>query len=348
MRLTAELVERAPQRLNPLGDREIVLRGYKIPSIENTGTLRDAFDSIDLSDNEIRRLGNFTRATRLKMLLLNNNNLTQIDNTLGAELPNLETLVLTGNKIDRLSEIDALAGCTKLQTLSLLDNPITRSPHYRAYVIAKAPRSLKLLDFRKIKPVERAEASKLFPVDGPPAIDINKPAPPPPPKAPTNGSLRIITDKLTDQQRAQFRAAVQAARTPEELDLLERQLRAGVVPVAQPRPPSGPPPPNAPPRPPPPKDAPPSPLNGGPGAPSRAIEPLPPSSSSEALPDSDAMDVNEDGVVPTALGPDVGLRARVDDMTVRVNCHPPNRADRLILGGRPPSGSVGTLATNIG
>ena len=79
VRLTAELVEGAPQRLNFLGDREILLRGYRIPAVENTGTLRDGFDCVDLSDNEIRRLGNFSRTTRLKTLLANNNKIASIE-----------------------------------------------------------------------------------------------------------------------------------------------------------------------------------------------------------------------------------------------------------------------------
>ncbi|KAJ8612827.1 hypothetical protein CTAYLR_002056 [Chrysophaeum taylorii] len=241
MRLTVEIVQGAAQRLNPVGDREILLRGYKIPTIENTGTLRDAFDCLDLSDNEIQSLGNFAKSSRLKVLFLNNNNVSRIDPNLADELPNLETLVLTGNKIGRLSEVDAIAKFAKLRVLSLLDNPICRSPHYRPYVISKAPPSLKLLDFRKIKTIERVEARKLFPLDGPPAIDVTKPPPPPPPR---NGPAAALRN-LTDQQRAQIRAAVQAARTPEEVDALERQLRAGIIPPApsrQPRPPPGPPP----------------------------------------------------------------------------------------------------------
>ena len=39
--ITAELVAHATQRMNPLGEREISLRGYKIAAIENTGTLKD-------------------------------------------------------------------------------------------------------------------------------------------------------------------------------------------------------------------------------------------------------------------------------------------------------------------
>ena len=41
MRFTAELANHAPQRMNPLGEREITMRGYKIGAIENTGTLKD-------------------------------------------------------------------------------------------------------------------------------------------------------------------------------------------------------------------------------------------------------------------------------------------------------------------
>ena len=53
MRFTADLAVHAAQRMNPLGEREVILRGYKIAVIENTGTLKDQFDVIDLSDNEI-------------------------------------------------------------------------------------------------------------------------------------------------------------------------------------------------------------------------------------------------------------------------------------------------------
>lgn len=37
MKITADLVTRAGQFLNPLKDRELDLRAYKIPAIENLG-----------------------------------------------------------------------------------------------------------------------------------------------------------------------------------------------------------------------------------------------------------------------------------------------------------------------
>lgn len=37
VKLTAELIDNARQYLNPVGDRELNLRGYKIPMVENLG-----------------------------------------------------------------------------------------------------------------------------------------------------------------------------------------------------------------------------------------------------------------------------------------------------------------------
>lgn len=65
-------------------------------------------------------------------------------------LPNLETLVLTGNLILELADLDPLANMKSLRTLSLLHNPVTTRQHYRLYVAFKLPH-LRLLDFRKIK-----------------------------------------------------------------------------------------------------------------------------------------------------------------------------------------------------
>lgn len=56
-------------RITPDG----VFAGYKIPVLENLGATLDQFDTIDLSDNEIRKLDGFPLLKRLKTLLLNNN-----------------------------------------------------------------------------------------------------------------------------------------------------------------------------------------------------------------------------------------------------------------------------------
>lgn len=47
--------------------------GYKIPQIENMGATLDQFDTIDFSDNDLRKLDGFPILSRIKCLLLNNN-----------------------------------------------------------------------------------------------------------------------------------------------------------------------------------------------------------------------------------------------------------------------------------
>lgn len=100
VKLTPELINSSMQYMNPCRDRELDLRGknnfkrfslktisikfpkftlisgYKIPQIENMGATLDQFDTVDFSDNDIRKLGGFPFLARLKCLLLNNNRIT--------------------------------------------------------------------------------------------------------------------------------------------------------------------------------------------------------------------------------------------------------------------------------
>lgn len=50
-----------------------IFAGYRIPMIENLGATLDQFDSIDLSDNDIRKLDGFPFLKRLSTLILNHN-----------------------------------------------------------------------------------------------------------------------------------------------------------------------------------------------------------------------------------------------------------------------------------
>lgn len=76
-------------------------------------------------------------------------------------IPNLESLILTGNYLEELSDIEPLCTLEKLTTISLLHNPITSKQHYRLYLIYKLPQ-LRLLDFRKVTAKEKEEAKALF------------------------------------------------------------------------------------------------------------------------------------------------------------------------------------------
>ena len=99
MRLTADLILGARTFINPLKERELDVRGYRIAQIENLGVTKDQFDTLDLSDNEIRKLENFPRLQRLRCVLLSNNHVSLIDPAVYRAIPNLETLVLTNNRV---------------------------------------------------------------------------------------------------------------------------------------------------------------------------------------------------------------------------------------------------------
>lgn len=161
VKLTPDLIQQSMQYVNPCRDRELSLRGYRIPMIENLGATLDQFDTIDFSDNDIRKLDGFPFLKRLSSLILNNNAVVKIGENLEQHIPNLETLILTGNMMQELGDIDPLATLPNLKFLSLLQNPVAHLQHYRAYVVYKLPQ-LKVLDFKKIKLKEKKEATALF------------------------------------------------------------------------------------------------------------------------------------------------------------------------------------------
>jgi len=145
MRLTADLIERSAAFTNTLGDRELDLRSNKIPAIENLIASRDLFDVIDLTDNEIKRLENFPRLQRLSTILLSNNSISRIDTEFFSpkQLPSLHTLILTNNRILDLSDLEVLHVFSgTLKYLSLLDNPVTKKPHYRLFLLSTFSRTI--------------------------------------------------------------------------------------------------------------------------------------------------------------------------------------------------------------
>ncbi|KAH8348866.1 hypothetical protein KR084_011999 [Drosophila pseudotakahashii] len=161
VKLTPELINQSMQYINPCRERELDLRGYKIPQIENLGATLDQFDTIDLSDNDLRKLDNMPHLPRLKCLLLNNNRILRISEGLEEAVPNLGSIILTGNNLQELSDLEPLAGFTKLDTICLLINPVSTKPNYREYMAYKFPQ-LRLLDFRKIKQKDRLAAQEFF------------------------------------------------------------------------------------------------------------------------------------------------------------------------------------------
>lgn len=127
MRLSAELLGSAEQRTNPLGEREIVLRGLAIPGMEHLAVTRDAFDAMDFTDNRIVSLDNFPKLLRLSCLNLSGNVIESVDAAnMSKNLPNLQSMDLSNNRISSLYQVAALGkACPKLEFLSLNGNAVT-------------------------------------------------------------------------------------------------------------------------------------------------------------------------------------------------------------------------------
>lgn len=242
MKLTPELLSRSSSSINTLRDRELDLRGLKIPAIENLGVTRDQNDAIDLTDNDIRYLGNFPLLQQLKTLQLANNLISRIDPRIGHSLPALHSLNLTNNSISDLSELVHLSKCRRLEYLCLMGTPASREAQYREFVIWKLPQ-VRVLDYQRIKDKERARAKDLLETeDGRPtalaanilkklgasAMDVDvdvmvgkqKTFEP----GRLNGSSRRL---LTAEERKAIEDAIESSESLEEIRKLEEQLKMG-------------------------------------------------------------------------------------------------------------------------
>ncbi|XP_027363822.1 U2 small nuclear ribonucleoprotein A' [Abrus precatorius] len=236
VRLTADLIWKSPHFFNAIKERELDLRGNKIAVIENLGATEDQFDTIDLSDNEIVKLENLPYLNRLGTILINNNRITRINPNIGEFLPQLHTLVLTNNRIANLVEIDPLASLPKLQFLSLLDNNITKKANYRLYVISKL-KSLRVLDFKKVKNKERLEAKSLFAskevieeVQRTPVKTLSPGETPNVPEATEEQQTPKVVAPTAEQIIA-IKAAIVNSQTLEEVARLEKALKSGQLPA---------------------------------------------------------------------------------------------------------------------
>ncbi|KAJ7293200.1 leucine-rich repeat-domain-containing protein [Mycena rebaudengoi] len=240
MKLTPELLAQASSALNPIKERQLDLRGYKIPAIENLGVTRDQHDAIDFTDNSIVTLGNFPLLKRLNTLLLANNKVSHISPSIHISIPNLATLVLTNNHFTELGDLEPLKELRYLKYLSLMGNPVREKKWYREWLAWRLP-GLRVLDFQRIRDKERQNAKALFVTaeNLPTALATTIST-----TVSTQSSKAVIT---TDEPRApvptgkagrlmskedaeKVKAAIAKATTVEEMRRLERSLREGYVP----------------------------------------------------------------------------------------------------------------------
>ncbi|KAI5846047.1 leucine-rich repeat-domain-containing protein [Tricharina praecox] len=229
MRLTSEILAATPSFLNPINDRELDLRGHKIPAIENLGVAGPQ-DAIDFTDNDIQQLGNFPLSERLHTLLLARNRISVIQPTLVKSIPNLTVLILTANNLSELGDLEPLSKFRRLVHLSLLENPVTRKDHYRHWVIWKCP-TVRFLDYQKVKDVERKRAEELFGTEKEPSplaskimgiksrtFDLGE----------SSGSgNKEYAVRLTAAEKKKIEDKIRAAKSLEEIARLEKVLREG-------------------------------------------------------------------------------------------------------------------------
>ncbi|KAK3391043.1 leucine-rich repeat-domain-containing protein [Podospora didyma] len=251
MRLTAELINNSLSYLNPLKERELDLRGHRIPAIENLGAA-GPHDAIDFTDNDIQVLGNFPLSPRISTLLLAHNRIAAIQPSLPTAIPNLRNLVLTSNNLSELSDLEVLAGFPRLTHLVLIDNPATKKEvrhcldastnpleNYRYWVLARCP-SVRFLDYQKVKLAERVHATELFGTVQEPTelgkqimgiksktFDVMTSS-----NAATGAnSSKLSRLKLTDKERQKLQDLIKKATSLEEIIRLEKALNEGRLPA---------------------------------------------------------------------------------------------------------------------
>lgn len=189
---------------------------------------------MDFSDNDIRKLDGFPLLYRMKTLLLNNNRICRIADNLHESLPSLSALIMTGNMMLELGDLDPLVTLKKLEYLSLVRNPVANHQHYRLYVIYKIP-FLKVLDFRKIKQSERDEAAAMFKGKKGKQLekDLGQKTQNLLAGAPGPEALSVSTSGRTQDEVDAIKQAIGNARSLEEIERLHEMLQAGQIPGTQ-------------------------------------------------------------------------------------------------------------------
>jgi len=241
MKLTPELLAQASSALNPIKERQLDLRGYKIPAIENLGVTRDQHDAIDLTDNSVIALGNLPLLKRLHTLLLANNRIASISPSLYLSVPNLTTLVLTNNNMCELGDLEPLKELRGLKYVSLMGNPVREKKWYREWLAWRLA-GLRVLDFQRIRDKERQTAKTLFLTNenlptalattisttvsthsSKPVVTTDEPKP--------SATLAGKAGRLMSKEDAEkVKQAIAKATSVEEIRKLERSLREGYMP----------------------------------------------------------------------------------------------------------------------
>jgi U2 small nuclear ribonucleoprotein A' len=163
MRLDEGIILRSPQITNPLGERELDLRGNGLTLLDEgpLSQLDDAFDVLDLTDNSLTSIEYIPELKRLTTIIAHRNRLQRISLSAALRLPNLHSFVADDNHFSTTDQLVVFSKFPSLQRISLGGtNPVARHEHFRAFLIFLCPK-LKLINFQRVLDVERDAAAAL-------------------------------------------------------------------------------------------------------------------------------------------------------------------------------------------
>ncbi|EKF31346.1 U2 small nuclear ribonucleoprotein 40K, putative [Trypanosoma cruzi marinkellei] len=184
MRLTLDIIRRAPQFTNTLLEREIDLRGLGLTVLDEQLLLmlNDSFDVLNLSQNPLVRLEYFPSGggggvgtaamegttgfvdpakrmmLRLKSLIVHRNRLSHVSEaTCAAVLPNVRAFLADHNEFGELRDLLFISHWKQLEILSIEHNPVTlreNEARLRAFVVFLCPK-LKLVNYQRVTQDDR-------------------------------------------------------------------------------------------------------------------------------------------------------------------------------------------------
>lgn len=127
MRLTEALIQKSPQVTNPLGERELDLRGVGLQHLDESVLTKIAedFDVLNFSDNQISTLDAFPKMERVTTLMLHKNSmLTSVGAGVTLRTPNVHTFVANACGFYTLHSLKFLSGWKQLLRVSLSKCPV--------------------------------------------------------------------------------------------------------------------------------------------------------------------------------------------------------------------------------
>jgi hypothetical protein len=162
MRLTLSILEGAPQITNALGERELDLRSRGVSLLDESALalLRDSFDVIDVTENNITVLENIPPMSRLKTIIAHHNKLAKFSLASAKNLPNLHTFVAEGSRFQHLEDLLVFAQFKGLERISLGGSEAAADPDFRPFMVHLCPK-LKMINFQRVFDSERVRSKEL-------------------------------------------------------------------------------------------------------------------------------------------------------------------------------------------